>query len=417
MNWAWVLLSLRPVSTRRVWSEIDLDALEHNLGLIRSKAGSGTRVMLVVKADAYGHGAVAISHHAMRCGVSALGVGTSGEALKLRHGGLRAPIVVLGTLAPEEEVPCLREGIEFGLHAMDRALRLEKDAKRWGCRARVHLNVDTGMGRLGVPPARCIDLMRKVVDSNYLELAGVMTHLAQPEGGLEPASHEQMKSFAAVLDAAREAGMGADVDRAWIHTANSAALFTDLGPKYDTVRPGIAAYGALPSGLPGANELRPVLSLHSQVVFLKDVPIGTPVGYGSTWRAQRPTRLATLAVGYADGLPWSLGGQGHVLIGGRKAPILGRISMDYTTVDVSDLPGVEVGQCATWIGRNGAAELRLEDVARFAGTIPYELCCAIGPRVERIFQGGQNLEIPSQPPQGEVSGSPELSPASKSSIL
>ncbi len=398
------------VQTTRVWSEIDLDALGHNLGLIRARAGVGTRLMLVVKADAYGHGAVAIAHHAVRCGVSALGVGTSSEALELRRAGIRARILVLGTLAPDEEIPCLRAGIEFGLHAMDRAIRLEQDARRLNCIARVHLNVDTGMGRLGVPPARCLDLLRSVVESSHLELAGVMTHLSSPEGGLNPTSAQQLETFAQVLDEARSAGLGPALDRAWLHAANSAALFTGLTPTYDTVRAGIAAYGALPKDLPGASQLKPVLSLHSQVVFLKDVPEGTPVGYGSTWRADRPTRLATLAVGYADGLPWALGNCGHILVSGQPAPILGRISMDYTTIDVSHIPGVAVGDVATWIGQNGGAKLTLEDVAQQARTIPYELCCAIGPRVTRVYTGGESLHIPSQPPSRQVSA-PTVLPA------
>lgn len=373
--------------------------------------------MLVVKADAYGHGAVAISHQAVRSGVSALGVGTSSEALELRRAGLRVPILVLGTLLDDELVPCLLHDVEFGLHATDRARSLDREARQLGRIARVHLNVDTGMGRLGVPPHLGLDLLRVILDSSNLELAGIMTHLAPTNGAQDDACREQMERFEAVLAEAREAGLGPAIDRAWVHAANSAALFTGLTPLYDTVRAGIAAYGALPSQLPGADKLQPVLSLHSQVVFLKDVPAGTPVGYGGTWTTERPTRIATLAVGYADGLPWALGNRGEVLIGGRRAPIIGRISMDYTTVDVGHLPGVEVGAIATWIGSNGGAELRLEQVAELAGTIPYELCCAIGPRVSRVFRGGEQLQIPSQPGFDPNSTAPQLSPGFHSPIL
>ncbi|MGK0216939.1 MAG: alanine racemase [Planctomycetota bacterium] len=401
----------------RAWAEVDLDALGHNLAVIRARAGPGTRLMLVVKADAYGHGAVAISHHAVRAGVSALGVGTSAEALELRRAGLRVPILVLGTLLEDELVPCLLNDVEFGLHASDRARSLDREARQLGRVARVHLNVDTGMGRLGVPPHLSLDLLRVIVESPNLDLAGIMTHLAPTCGAQDDACAAQMERFKAVLREAREAGLGPVIDRAWVHAANSAALFTGLTPLYDTVRAGIAAYGALPSELPGADELRPVLSLHSQVVFLKDVPAGTPVGYSGTFTTERPTRIATLAVGYADGLPWALGNRGKVLIGGREAPIIGRISMDYTTVDVGHLPGVEVGAVATWIGSNGGAELRLEQVAELAGTIPYELCCAIGPRVNRIFRGGEQLAIPSQPGFDPISSSPQLSPGFHSPIL
>ncbi|MCB9913779.1 MAG: alanine racemase [Planctomycetes bacterium] len=377
----------------RAWAEIDLDALTHNLAVIRRRAGSGVGVMLVVKADAYGHGAVAVAHHAVRCGIDSLGVGTSAEALELREAGVRAPILVLGTLVDEEAASTLRHRIEIGIHSSDRVTMLERLARNLGVRARVHLNIDTGMGRLGVLPESALRLFGEIHAARHLELVGVMTHISAARGALDDATHEQVRRFQAVLDQARDRGLL----RGRVHLANSASLFTGLAPLHELVRPGISAYGILPGGLPGAAELQPVMSLTTQVVFLKDVPAGTTVGYDSTWSAPRATRLATLPVGYNDGVAWRLGNRGVVLVRGQRAPIVGRVSMDYTTVDVGHVRGVEVGDTVTLFGRAGGEQLALEEVAREAATIPYELTCSVGKRVKRVYVGGEALPLPSQP--------------------
>ncbi len=360
--------------------------------------------MLVAKADAYGLGAVAIAHHALRCGVSAIGVGTSFEALELLRGGVRAPILVLGTVVEEELLACLRNAVHIGLHSADRRASLQELARSLGLIAHVHLNVDTGMGRLGVPPERALELLDEVHASSHLRLAGVMSHVSSPDGGLDPATALQKARFDRFLEAARRR----PCPTGWVHFANSAALFTGVEGDYDTVRTGIAAYGALPSHLPGARELLPVLSLRSQVVFLKDIPAGTPVGYGSHWRAPRPTRIATLSIGYDDGVPWRLGDQGEVLLRGRRAPLVGRVSMDYTTVDVGDIDGVQVGDAATLIGADGEQRISIEEVAERAGTIPYEVMCSVGKRVGRVYVGGEDLpRAPARRPPADPVQGPE----------
>lgn len=374
----------------RVWAEIDLDALAHNLSAIRERAGEGVRIMLVVKADAYGHGAVAIAHHALRCGISALGVGTSAEALELRRAGVRARILVLGTIVDEEASALVHHGIEIGLHSSDRARSLEELCARLGARARVHLKIDTGLGRLGVLPQKAMELLELVHDSPHLELAGVMTHMAPGEGTQDERTQAQLDVFESVLQPARERGLVAG----WVHAANSACLFTGMRPMYDCVRPGISAYGVLPGKLPGADELEPVLSLHSQIVYLKDIAAGAEVGYGGTWTATEATRIATLPVGYNDGLAWRLGNNGDVLVRGQRARIVGRVSMDYTCIDVGHIPGVSVGDRVTIVGRQGGESITLEDVARQVGTIPYEISCAVGKRVERIYVGGEGVLLP-----------------------
>lgn len=381
------------MDTFRVWAEIDLDALAHNLQVIRRHAGAGVRIMLIVKADAYGHGAVAVAHHAVRCGIGAVGVGTSGEALELRQAGIRVPVLVLGTVLDEEVPACLRNGVHLGLHSSDRRASLQERAASRGLVAKVHLNVDTGMGRLGVLPARALDLIEEVYASSHVELCGLMTHISSPDGALDPTSRQQMTVFDSIVAAVRER----HAFKGWVHASNSASVFTGLAPGYDTVRPGIAAYGALPQHLPGASELQPVMSFRSQIVFLKDVPPGTSIGYGSTWRAPRTTRIATLAAGYNDGIAARLGGRGEVLVRGRRAPIVGRVSMDYTTIDVGHIPGVRVGDAATIVGRDGDQEIRLQELAHKLDTIPYEVTCSIGKRVARSYRGGENVPIPGQP--------------------
>jgi len=380
------------VDAFRTWTEIDLDALTHNLDVIRRVAG-GARIMLIVKADAYGHGAVAIAHHAVHSGVGALGVGTSSEALELRRAGVRLPILVLGTVVDEELSSCLRHDVHIGLHSSDRRASLQQLAHEMGTVAQVHLNVDTGMGRLGVSPARALELLREVYASSHLRLAGVMTHVSSDAGAEAPSTALQLEQFERVLAEAR----AAERLQGWIHVANSAAIFTGLGPRYDTIRPGLAAFGAMPLHVRSASELQPVMSLRTRVVFLKDVPAGTPVGYSSTWKAPRATRIATLPIGYADGLPWRNGGCGEVLIHGHRAPIVGRVSMDYTTVDVGHIPGLKVGDVATLLGSDGDDQISLEEIARQAGTIPYEICCSIGRRVARVFTGATPRPSTPQP--------------------
>jgi len=287
---------------------------------------------------------------------------------------------------------CLRHGIELALHSSDRCALLQELAKRLGQKARVHLNVDTGMGRLGVLPGRALELLRAIRGSSHLELAGVMSHISAPEGAFSSTTSEQARLFENVLRLARKENLL----QGWIHLANSASVFTDLRPRYDTVRPGISAYGILSPDLPGSGDLRPVMSLRSQVVFMKDLPAGANVGYGSTWTAERTTRVATLPVGYDDGVSWRLSNRGEVLVNGRRAPVIGRISMDYMTIDVTQVPGAKVGDLVTLIGTDGGETIGVDEVARLAETISYEIVCAVGKRVRRTYVGGTEIELPIQ---------------------
>jgi alanine racemase len=366
----------------RAWADVDLDALTRNLAVIRNAIGDKVEVMLVVKADAYGHGAVAIAHHATRAGVTAFGVGTSTEALELRHGGICAPILVLGTIVDEEVVACLHHDIHIGLHSMNRCRTLQAAARRQGRIARVHLNIDTGMGRLGVLPERAVELLREIQAASHLELAGIMTHISSPKGDSCDGIASQTARFESVLADAR----AEDLVSGWVHMSNSAGLFSGTSPLYDCVRVGISAYGVVPKDATWGSDLDPVMSLRTRIIFLKDLPAGSTVGYDGTWTAMGKRRIATLPVGYNDGVPWRLSNQGEVLVRGQRAPIVGRVSMDYTTIDVTDIKDVNVDDVATLIGSDGDENLLLRDVAKCAETIPYEIACSIGKRVARVFR-------------------------------
>lgn len=390
----------------RVWAEIDLGRLEHNLASIRDRLEDGVELWLVVKADAYGHGAVPLAKSAERFGINRFGVGNVDEALELRAAGIRGRILVLGTIVDEEAEPAVRSGVELGVHSADRCRALDELGARCGRPARVHLNVDTGMGRLGLLPGPALALLEAIHAADGLELAGTMTHLASDHGFADAAAREQVERFTAFLQEAARAGL-ATGER---HVGNSAAVFTALRPQFDAARIGLAAFGLLAPEGQLAEGLQPILSLRTQIVFFKDVPVGTPIGYGATWRAQRPSRIATLPVGYSDGIPWRHAGGGEVLLRGRRAPIVGRVSMDYLTIDVTDIAGAVVGDRVTLIGEDGDDALLASDIARVVGTIPYEITCAIGRRVRRVVLSPPPSEcltparVPESPQKPSVGG-------------
>ncbi len=370
------------VSRHRAWAEVDLDAFRHNLHTLRRLAG-GAEVWPVLKANAYGHGAPAIARLCAREGVPRIGVGDSGEALELREAGIRIPLLILGTVIDAELPDLLHHEVEIGVHSESRVLRLGAAARQAGRKLGVHLKVDTGMARLGVMPAAALRVARAILAEPALELRGLMTHFSSPLGSADPRTAEQLRRLKEVLAEFREAG----IPRPCVHCANSATLLTTPPLFGDAVRPGIALYGVAPPSLGRDLDLRPVLSLRAQVVFLKDLPAGAAVGYGGKWISPRPTRLAVLPIGYHDGLPYRLGaeGRGTALLRGHRCPIVGAISMDYCTVDVGHVEGVDVGDPATLIGRDGGERVSMHELAEAAGTIPYEISCSIGTRVHRVY--------------------------------
>ena len=273
---------------------------------------------------------------------------------------------------------------------------LERAARRAAVKARIHLKVDTGMHRLGTSSEETLSLLEDLRTCPFLELAGVMTHIAATDGARSAGTLDQVQCFETLVHRARTQGLfeGAN-GRAWLHVANSASVLSGLEPLHDAVRVGAAVYGIAPDPRLFTDDLAPVMSVRTRIVHVQEVPGGESVGYGATWSARRSSRIAILPVGYDDGVDWRLSNKGHVLVRGRRVPIVGRISMDYTSVDVSDVPGVGPGERVTLLGADGGARIRAEEIAALAGTVPYDVTCSIGKRVERVYTGGTGVPAPA----------------------
>ncbi|MCK6458998.1 MAG: alanine racemase [Planctomycetes bacterium] len=373
------------MQNRRVWAEIDLDALTSNLNRVRSLAGEGKGVMAIVKANAYGHGAVPIAWHLASQGVNALGVGDSEEAMELRRAGISIPILVLGTIIPGELSDVVDHDIAVTVHSSERVRRLGREALRAGRPVSVHLKVDTGMGRLGCAPGIAVEIARLIRSTEFLRFDGLCTHFASPSDPNMTAI--QVRRFEEVSRAIEAAGIPLPPR----HASASGAILQQVAPHLEVARPGIMLYGLVPAGMGQPDDamgLQPVLTLKTQIIFLKDFEAGAPVGYDGTHVTRRRTRVATLPVGYNDGYPWSLSGKGEVLVRGHRAPVVGRISMDYLMVDVGRVPGVSVGDEVVLIGASGGERVTVKELADRAGTIPYEILTRLGKRVARTFRGG-----------------------------
>jgi alanine racemase len=356
--------------------EIHLPSLRHNLQEVTRRVGTAA-VLAVVKANAYGHGAVPVSLALLAAGAHQLGVATVEEGLELRDAGVTAPILVMGgvhdiqTLQRSTLTPVLPSR-----GAVEAAGRL---ADPRTAPLRVHLKIDTGMSRLGLAPDEALALLRSDWPPN-LHLEGVMSHLASADEPDGRETEQQLARFRAFLDAIRSAGLPVPT----AHIANSAAILKYPSSHLDLVRPGLMLYGYA-SGPTPSTDLRPVLTWKSRVIQIKKVEKGQPVSYGGTFVASRPSTLAVLPVGYADGYSRALSNKGHALIGGRPAPVVGRVCMDLTVVDVTDHPAVRPGDEAVLLGQQGTAAITANDLAAWQDTISYEVLCRIGPRVTRVY--------------------------------
>jgi alanine racemase len=314
-------------------------------------------------------------------GLWGFGVGDSQEALELRAAGIEAPILILGTIIPQEVPQIVSHDVRVCIHSMDRIESLEAESARQGRRTRVHLMVDTGMGRLGALPPRALELARRLASSPWLDLEGLASHVSASRPN-HPFTVVQFERLDGLLDDMRTEGIAPPL----VHLANTAAILAGLGTEMPLVRPGISLYGVTgPEMGPLSEELKPVMSLRTQVVYLKDVPAGTPIGYNGTFVTGSATRVATLPIGYNDGLAYRLSNCGRVIVRGQLAPIVGSVSMDYTMIDVGHVPGVSVGDTATLIGSDGEHTIGIGELATLVGTIPYEIVCSVGKRVRRVY--------------------------------
>jgi len=382
---------------RATRAHVDLDAVRANLAVVRAVASGTAGVIAVVKANAYGHGAVRCARVLERAGVDMLGVALVEGGLGLRAAGIGAPLLVLGGLPPgpeaigaEAAAAAVAGRMSVVVWSLAAAERLGAAARAQGGRARVHLKLDTGMGRLGAPaePRAAAALAAAITALPSVELEGLMTHLAradEPDGAGAAATRAQLAAFDAAVEAVRAALPAATRAALRVHAANSAGTFGAARGRYTHCRPGLALYGVAPfAGAPGAEALRPALRWVTAIAALQELPAGAPVSYGGRWVAARPSRIAVLPVGYADGYDRGMGGRAQVLVRGRRAPIVGSICMDLAMADVTDVPGAAEGDEVTLVG----PALPVEEVAGWRDTIPYEVLTSVSARVPREYAGG-----------------------------
>jgi alanine racemase len=366
----------------RVQAVIDLSAVRHNVGLIRAVVGPGVEIMAVVKADAYGHGAREAAGAAMQAGASWLGVATVKEGAALRQDARDARICVLSPFGRDECDDIAVNRLTPLLSDRESACALSAAAGRLGTPVEAHIEVDTGMGRSGVPHDRAADLVRQVSSLPFINLTGMSTHFPSAEDDTEFTAR-QLALFEGVRAAIAQAGIQLDA----LHAANSAALLRYPAARYNLVRPGLLLYGIVPecTGAEDALDIHPALTLQSAVRLIRELPAGHTISYGQTHILTRPSRVATVPVGYGDGYPRALSGRGHVLVRGRRAPILGRICMDVMVIDVTDIPNVEVGGSVVLIGKQGDQRIRVEELARLAETTEHDVTTRLTDRVERAY--------------------------------
>ena len=383
---------------RPVWAEIRLSALAHNIKAIRRHIDSGEtrsakrpqrKILAVVKANAYGHGAVPVSRALAKAGADWFGVTSTAEGIELREGKIRKPILVLTGFWPGEEKRLIQHDLTPAITRCEQLRFLERAAARARRRVKFHVKFQTGMNRLGLSPGDVPCFARTLAASPHLECEGVFTHFASSEVFTDQRVEEQQREFECILEHLRRLGISAPL----VHMANSAAVASRPQTWASMIRPGLVLYGYHQSYEPpeltaqtNANlPLQPALALRARLISLRDTAPGQAVGYNGRWVAQRPSRVAVISAGYADGLPRSLTNKGRVIVRGQFAPLVGTVSMDLTTADVTDIPGVAVGDVATFYGVDGNATQYVSDVARQLGTVTSELCCALGTRVPRFY--------------------------------
>ncbi|GAB4536327.1 MAG: alanine racemase [Thermodesulfovibrionia bacterium] len=357
---------------KRVFAEIDLQALAHNLNEIRKRVGKRL-IIPIVKANAYGHGIIEISRHLIHNGIEILGVAFIEEAVRLRDAGIESPIIVLfesdnaGAFIRYNLIPTvfdLRSAKEFSESAYKRNLILP-----------IHIKVDTGMGRIGIDIDSAEETIQKIIRMRNLKVEGLMSHLSSADLEDKDFTSYQVERFKGLVRSLKKRG----ITFKYLHIANSAGIMRFPESYLNAVRPGIMLYGY------GGDSLIPVLSLKSKILHLKTVPPNTPISYGRTFITKRKGIIATIPIGYADGYSRRLSNIGEVLINGRRAPVVGRVCMDTIMVDVTDIHDIDIDSEVVLIGSSGKERVTAEEIADKIGTIPYEVLTSIGERVERVY--------------------------------
>lgn len=388
---------------RRTWADVDLRAFDHNVESLAAGLPAGTKLIALLKADAYGHGAVELARRCTPERVAMIGVALLEEALELRRAGITLPVLVLGPLAEKDVRIALEHDITLGVPGPEELAAVARVARERD--VSIHLKIDSGMGRMGVVETELPQVVELIRAAGRLRIDALYTHLANAGDVDDPFTGEQVARFETLVETLREAGISAPRH----HVANSAATVRGITPG-DFARVGLALYGAeaLDHGGAGAQPaaskagglraprstnpgLRPVLSWRTEIARLKELPPGHAIGYGMTFHTKRASRIATLPVGYADGYRRGLSNRGEVLVRGQRAPVVGRVSMDLVTVDVTGVPGAAVGDEVVLLGSQGQERIAVEELAAKLDTISYEVFCSVSARIPRVYRDGDRI--------------------------
>ena len=382
-------------SYQRVWAEVDLDAIWENMVHMKENIAEKTKILAVIKTDGYGHGGVPIAKMLEQLDfMFGYAAATYEEAHVLREAGVKKPILILGYTFPYCYEELIREEIRPAVYRRDTVEELVAAAAKVGQKAKVHIKVDTGMGRIGITPdEEGLEFVRFLMGHPELEVEGIFTHFAKSDEEDKTSAYHQPELFQNFIDRIQtELGLTIPVK----HCSNSAAILEMPQANMDMVRAGITTYGLYPSEEVSKDivPLRAAMSLYSHIVYCKTIHAGQSVSYGGLFTAQKDTRVATIPVGYGDGYPRSLSGKGYVLIRGKKAPILGRVCMDQFMVDISEIPGVMEGDKVTLLGVDGTERITAEDLGELSGRFNYEFVCDLGKRIPRVYrQHGEITEV------------------------
>lgn len=373
------------VSHRATRATVFLDRIATNVRAIRGVVGANVKVLAVVKADAYGHGSIPVATAAIEEGASWLGVACVDEGLKLRGAGIGAPILILGYVAPDELEAAVENGLSVPLGTASQCNELAAAARGLRSPVRIHLKIDSGMGRYGLLPEQVNEIARTLTGTRELRLEGCFTHLARGEEDPAVATNSQLERFRAALQALSRHGIEPEL----VHASNSGATLTAPQAHFNMVRAGLLLYGYRPeASLAPDLTFRPALEVTSRLARVQALPAGAGIGYGHTHTLTQDAKVGLVPIGYADGIHRSLSGKGFMIAGGARVPIIGRVSMDQCTVDLSDAGPAAEGDSVTVIGTQGSESIWADDVAQWAGTISYEILCGISPRVPRTYMGG-----------------------------
>jgi len=373
-----------PQSYYRCWVEVDLDALRHNVAAIRRRIGPSVKLMAVVKADAYGHGLAQVGSALMQCGVDAFAVATLSEALVLRQiGGTGWPILLFGSALSFEVAKMVEQNVTPTITTMEEATLFEEEARRSGRTIDVHVEVDTGMGRVGFWHEGAVAAIAQIAALPHLRVLGLYTHFPSADENLDETRHE-LGLFQGIIQELMSLGVKIPLH----HSANSAAVMQLPESHLTMVRTGLLLYGVCPTEA-ASDEFRPLLSFKARVAFVKGVDAGRTISYGQTFLAKKPMRIATVTAGYADGYSRHLSNKAEVLIDGKRCPVVGRVTMDQIMVDATRVGNVQCGDEVVFIGQQGDGLITASDVARWEDTIPWEVLCGMTrlTRVPRVYHG------------------------------